>query len=166
MAETKLINNRTFRLILLLAGVMLAALIYLNEQQVSQLPLQQEPAPVDLTQMADTPRLVRGEVKGVITAFPEGFPAEQGALHLDGYQYVPARSLELQSTVSYISQKTLAENGELMRDYLAAAGFEITNRVEKPGLLFYYATRGENDLSIQIAEDNNQVILSASYLKR
>ena|SRR3990167_11134161 len=117
-------------------------------------------------QVQDTERVIEQESETTLSAFPEGFPVEAAASNSSGFKYIPANSVSQQSTVEYVSQMTLAENGKTFKDYLAAAGYEMVNKLEEADILFYYATKDNNDLSIKIDSKDNVVTVSASYLKR
>ncbi|OGE78953.1 MAG: hypothetical protein A2751_00215 [Candidatus Doudnabacteria bacterium RIFCSPHIGHO2_01_FULL_46_14] len=120
----------------------------------------------NLDQPYETERVVKQNTEASLSAFPQGFPVEAGAQAGDSYKYVPANSVEQQSTVQYTSNKSLEENGKIFRDYLAAAGFTIVNKLERADKLFYYASKDNNDLSVTISSIDGAVTVSATYLKR
>lgn len=119
----------------------------------------------DLSKPSEKERVVRQEAAVSITAFPSGFPVGAGAAG-SGFKYVPANSTEQQSTLEYVSAKSLKENETIFKDYLAASSFKIVNKLEDSKSAFYYATKDNNDLSIRIAQSDGQVTVTASYLKR
>lgn len=148
-------------IVLLLVGV-----IIFNARQPFSQPSSQTPSSEDLSKPSSQERVIQAEAPSLLSGFPAGFPKEEEVNYPQSYKYIPANSLEQQSTVEYVSQKTLAENGKTFRDYLASAGFNVSNKNETANLLFYYATKDNNDLSIRIEQKNGQVTVSASYLKR
>lgn len=111
-------------------------------------------------------RVIKQEASQVMSAFPAGFPFEEEMTSSDSYKYIPANSKEQQSTINYVSQKTLAENAKIFKAYLEEAGFKITNKVEEKSQYFYYAAKDNSDLSILVQQKNDQVTVSLSYLKR
>jgi hypothetical protein len=113
-----------------------------------------------------TPQVTQQTPTTVVSAFPAGFPVEAAAQNTASYKYVPAASSQQQSTLEYISQKTVAQNQKTFLDYLNANGFKIGNKVEKSDMVFYYATKDNNDLSITITKSGSDVKVSASYLKK
>jgi hypothetical protein len=122
--------------------------------------------PVDMTKPSDEARVIKQDLEAVLSGFPEGFPVEPGAYNTDSFQYVPANSLEQQSTVQYISKKTLRENEFIFSEFLEEAGFEIANELIETNEVFLYATKDSNDLSIKIDEADGVVKVVASYLKK
>lgn len=117
-------------------------------------------------QTSKTERVVKEDAKVTLAAFPEGFPVEAGASSTSGYKYIPANSASQQSTLEYVSQKSLAVNKQIFSDFLGKNGFAVVNKVEQPAFVFFYATKNQNDLSIKIEEKNKQVTVSATYLVR
>lgn len=128
------------------------------------------PAPInkkdDLAQPYETERVVKQNTQAILSAFPDGFPVEAGVESTNSYKYVPANSTEQQSTIEYTSQKSLADNGKIFKDFLTASGFEIINEQTQGKNVFYYGKKDTSDLSILIRELTDSVTVSASYLKR
>lgn len=120
----------------------------------------------DLSKPYETERIIKQNTQASLTAFPEGFPLEDGARAGESFKYVPANSTAQQSTVQYVSNKSLAENGRIFKDYLDSSGFDTVNDLENDARIFYYATKDNDDLSISIESRNNTVTVSASYLNR
>lgn len=137
--------------------------------QPQPLPVE-TPAPVPEQPKAEpetpTAHVVAQEAPAVLAAFPTGFPAEAGIENSRGYKFIPANSTNQQTTLDYISQKSLAENTEIFTNYLAQNGFSIVNKVELPNLVFLYATKDNNDLSLKMDEQGGIVTVSATYLTR
>ena|SRR3989344_4101345 len=113
-----------------------------------------------------TERVMQSDAKTTLSAFPDGFPVESGISQSSGFKYIPANSLEQQSTVEYVSQKSLAENQTAFKAYLEASGFKTVNEAEDAQSAFYYATKDNNDLSVRIILKDGTVTVTASYLKR
>lgn len=146
-------------------AVVLGILIfYSGDNQFGQKPSVNPEA--DLTHKFAKPRVLHSDVKGVITSFPADFPLEAGVKISQSYKYVPANSLQQQATLDYLSKKTLAENGKIFTAYLKKSGYQMLNTMEKPNLLFRYGTKDGSDLSIRLAKAGDQVLVSASYLRR
>ena len=121
----------------------------------------------DDSQPKETPvKVINQEAKITLSAFPEGFPTEKDALRGDSFKYIPANSQEQQSSLVYQSQKTLAANEKIFKEFFAKAGFKIVNQQETKTEAFYYTTLDNNDLSVQIKDQQNVVTVTASYLKR
>lgn len=115
----------------------------------------------------DQPVVTKQQTPIVLSSFPQGFPVEDSAQLSDSYSYVPALSSSQQSTLSYTSQKTLAENQKIFSSYFTSAGFKIINKIEKDPTLFYYGSKDGNDLSVTVIKDKaGKVVVTASYLKR
>jgi len=151
-------------IIAIVVVVLVIALVWLGRTQFGVAP---EPKPgEDLSKPADQERVVKEDAEVILSAFPSGFPVEAGAQTSDSYKYIPAKSLEQQSTLEYVSQKSLTENAKIFRDYLSKAGFQISNKTELPDLMFYYAQKGTEDLSVKIKTQDEKVSVSASYLRR
>ncbi len=133
----------------------------------AQIPkrLSQNGSKEDLNKPSAKPSIVEENPQIILAAFPKGFPLEGGVTTSASFRYVPAQSEENQSTLEYVSKKSLLENGRIFRDYLAKSDFKVVNKIEEPKLLFYYARREGDDLSIKIEEQNQKVLVSASYLK-
>lgn len=157
-------KKNTLILVVALVAVLIVALLVAQQRPSDN--RKRDNKTTDLNTPADKDRVVKGDLQSILKAFPESFPVEAGAQQKDSFKYIPANSLEQQSTVEYVSQKSLAENGKIFREYLNSASFKIINKIEKPNLLFYYATREGNDLSVKIEAINQGVIVSATYLKR
>ncbi len=103
----------------------------------------------------------------VLAAFPPGFPVEEGVKATEGFKYVPANSQETQSTLEYVSQKTVSQNSQIFRKFLADNNYQIVNKLEKPDLVFYYAQKDGNDLSLKIQKlEAAEIKVSVSYLER
>lgn len=153
-------------LILGLAAVALVIFFIVSGRQAG-LPGQKVLKPEeDFSKPYKEERVVKQEAQATLSAFPEGFPVEAGAQNTGSYKYVPALSLEQQSTIEYVSKKSLTDNAKIFKDFLTLKGYTISNEVSEKGLGFYYATKDNNDLSIKIEEKNGQVTVSASYLRR
>lgn len=120
----------------------------------------------DLSKPAPKERVVKQEAAATLAAFPQGFPVEEAAQTSDSFKYVPANSTEQQSTVEYVSLKSLAENGKSFKDFMDKNGYKISNKVEQDNLLFYYGSKDSNDLSVKIQSAEGKVTVSASFLKR
>lgn len=150
-------------IIAIVAVVVVAGLVWLGNSQFGKKPQLED----DLQKTVPEARVIKQDAQTTLSAFPAGFPVEEGAQNTDSYKYIPASSLEQQSTLDYVSKKSLADNARIFRDYLSKSGFAISNRVEEPDLVFYYATKGAEDLSIKIKISQEQeVSVSASYLRR
>lgn len=113
-----------------------------------------------------TEQIIKQNVQTTLSAFPGGFPAEEGIANSSGYKYIPANSLNEQSTLEYVSAKSLTENKQIFTEFLTKNGFEIVNRIDQPNLVFLYAKKEQNDLSVKIEARNQQIMVSANYLKR
>ena len=113
----------------------------------------------------NTERVIQADTKTVLSGFPDGFPAEKETAE-NSYRYIPANSTEQQYTLQYESQKTLAENEKIFKDYFTSAGFQIVNKQESATDAFYYGTRDNSDLSILISSRDGKISISASYLAR
>lgn len=160
--------KKTAIIVVIIAAALVGLMIFSksNQQPGAKKTQTEAERKADLTKPYETERMVKEEAQVLLTGFPQGFPVEAGSQSSESFKYVPAQSVEQQSTVVYASKKTLAENGKTFRDYMASAGFEIINKDERDDGLFYYATKDNNDLSIKIDEKNGQVSVSATYLKR
>ena len=141
----------------------IAALAWLGGRQLSFRPGEQGS---DSLKPAKEVRVMKEDPGKTLAAFPAGFPAEAGAQGSGAYKYIPANSIEQQSTVEYVSQKTLTENAEAFLGYFNKAGFTVTNKSENSDLVFYYAQKGSEDMSVTIKRTDGKVSVSASYLTR
>ncbi|HYV33811.1 MAG TPA: hypothetical protein VE973_03105 [Candidatus Limnocylindria bacterium] len=112
----------------------------------------------------ETLQVTPAETKEVVKDFPAGFPIEAGATSDSGFTYVPANTLSKQSSVIYTSNKTLAENGKIFKDYMDVMGYKIINKVETSQNLFYYGTKDNASLSILIEKQDKNVKITATYL--
>ena len=130
-----------------------------NKGQQKTMPVPEAP------KVSDVAQVKKETSTEALAAFPAGFPVEAGAQSGNSYKYIPAKTTVEQSTVEYVSQKTLAQNGEIFRNYLAQAGFTIANKTEQTNWLFYYGTKGKEILSINLKADaSGKVTVSASYV--
>ncbi len=118
------------------------------------------------TANTEGPQVVKIKAATLLADFPQDFPMESGVENTESYKYLPAKSTEEQSTLEYVSKKSFRENKTIFTEYLDKAGFKISNRDERTGFAFYYATKDNNDLSIKIVERQGQVTVTASFLKR
>ena len=55
---------------------------------------------------------------------------------------------------------------EAFLGYFNKAGFTVTNKSENSDLVFYYAQKGSEDMSVTIKKTDGKVSVSASYLTR
>ena len=120
----------------------------------------------ELVQPAEEQRIIQQTDEQVLADFPEGFPVEEGAQNTNSFKFIPANSLEEQSTMSYTSQRTLDENAIIFKSFMDENGFEIINEETDEDFRFFYATKDGNDLSVTIEELVGQVQVSVSYLQR
>ena len=153
--------------IIIIAAIVLVLLIVLwanspRQPANTNTTIQQE----DLTKASDEVRVVNTPTDEIVKEFPLAFPFEENFTSSNSFKYVPAQSLEQQSTLEYTSQKTLAQNRTAFTNYLQTAGFEILNKIESSDELFYYATKDNNDLTISVRLDDNGLKVGLSYLKR
>ena len=101
-----------------------------------------------------------------LEAFPEGFPVEDGVEFHESFKYVPANSRDQQSTLAYLSSRTLSENASIFENFFSSNGFEVMNEVEDDGMHFYYARKGNDDLPIRLEDKSGRVLVEVSYLER
>lgn len=160
-------GNTSKNLILAIVGVavVLGILIFYSGNKQPGPATTANPA-TDLTRKSDKPRVVHADVKGILMTFPADFPVEAGAETTTGYKYVPANSLQQQSTLEYVSKKSLAENGKIFTSYFRKAAFKISNKVEQPSLLIYYGTKDQSVLTVKIQGLSGKVMVSASYVAK
>jgi hypothetical protein len=155
--DTKM-NKKTLLVVVILVAALVAALIIAPKLRT----LSEKTGKG--TNGSDKEMVIQQEPAELMKVFPAGFPFEQGAQSTGSYQFIPAKSRGQQSTLTYISKKTLAENAQIFKTYLEKEGFKVTNKTEQKDLDFYYAAKDNKDLSILVQQKDNQVTVSVSYL--
>lgn len=160
--------NKKYFILVALVAVILVAVIVFNQQ--GQTPSEQASISSDNEneeiQISDTEKVTQKEPSDLMKKFPAGFPFEEGVENQSGYQFIPAKSTDQQNTLTYTSKLTLKENAVIFKKFLDDNDFEISNKVEETNQYFYYATKDNNDLSILVQENLEQVTVSVSYLVR
>ncbi len=156
----------TKKLLITLIGIIAVLVVVVGLSRNKAPNLSEQESDTTLNTPTAEPRVVKTESTVIAKEFPEGFPVEVTAQGSEGYTYIPANSVEQQSTLEFTSQKSVEENGKIYFDFINISGFKIVNSVEKKDLVFFYATKDENDLSITIKQGIGGTIVSVSYLKR
>ncbi len=157
-------KNKSIALgVLALLVVLLVLIVASSKQEYSKAPGETQQ---DLSKISPEVRVVEGDQRSILSSFPAGFPVEQQWNFLKGYRTIPANALESQYTVEYISNLSVSENAKIFKNYLQNAGFQISSAVQQSNHVSYYATKDNNDLSVVIVKQNDQVTVTASYLVR
>lgn len=114
----------------------------------------------DLTQPYSEERQFEEPASELVTDFPSGFPFEQGVEFSQAYKYIPANSLEQQSTLSYISELSLQDNVDRFEQFFEDNQYDIITDDFSDGVQFYFATKPENDISILLETSNSSDTVS------
>lgn len=85
--------------------------------------------------------------------FPANFPQEAGAQITANHVQTTADG-RFQSTRTYITTKTLAENVKIFRDYFAANGWRITATVDQSN--YQVLSAAKDNLTMQVSMNDNK----------
>jgi hypothetical protein len=113
--------------------------------------------------ISDKERAVLVDKGTIVAALPPGLPIEAGVASTTSYKYTPANSADQESVITYVSKKTMEDNMKIFKDYLAASGFSVMNKIETKEFANYLAIKDKNQLSVYISTQNKIVQVSIRY---
>lgn len=155
---------------IIILSVVVVALVVVyavwESKKTTVVPSGRETGNENAVKVSDEVRVQNEDSASVLSAFPEGFPAEPEALSGEGAKLIPAGSTEQQSTIEYGSTKSLSQNADIFRKYIADAGFTIMNEIIEADEVFLYSKNDTDDMSITIRSQDGMVTVKAKYLKR
>ena len=96
--------------------------------------------------------------------FPSDFPVEAGAKILSNYNY--EKDGVFQSTRQFESQKTLAENYEIYKEYLGSNGWTVNSNMNLATSKFLLAIKDGSTVSINISANSftGQNVVDISFV--
>lgn len=147
-------NNSTKWFLGLFVGVVILVfsvwyiyVIFLPSRKTPDLGINVNPKPTPAFTKTDLPE------NSLPDDMPRNLPFEEGAVVLQNYSVTTTDSRK-QSTRSYLSKKSLAQNYKIYSDYLKANQWKVVASLDQPKLKILSATQAGIDLKIDITEDS------------
>lgn len=159
-------NKRISALIIILI-VAIAGLFALQKYQKNKVSKLNPVVKFNPTFTSSTPVAVKESSQTVLSILPKDFPVEVGAQFTDSLSYKTATSSVEQFTLSYFSQKTLAENEKIFSGYLSSQGYTMISKIELNSFASYSSIKDRNNLMVTIQKlKDNKVKVTINVFKK